>query len=195
MGSGRTGLNWAEQSNREDIELGWPGALPDPRMVSNPVHVAAANEIFLMTAGRILLHEIAPVVFADAGTSSADPREEEFRADEWADHWMLHKWTDHDSDERVFIKRCLGLAAAHAPAVVLGFKLPWITPEGIVAQHSAQNPGVSGPAVSLADILRQLQLLAQATGTDGLGHQLSSAGTPGQILEMAARAGIEPATK
>lgn len=37
-----------------------------------------------MSAGRILLHEIAHVVFADAGTNSEDPREEEFRSDEWA---------------------------------------------------------------------------------------------------------------
>ena len=33
-------------------------------------------------------------------------------------------------------------------------KLPWITSGGIEAQHSAQNSGVSGPAVSLTDILR-----------------------------------------
>jgi integrase len=74
-------------------------------------------------------------------------------------------------------------------------KLPWITPGGIVAQHGAQNSGVSGPVVSLADILRQLQSMAQATGTDGVGHQLAPHGTPGQIIKLAARVGIEPTTK
>jgi len=74
-------------------------------------------------------------------------------------------------------------------------KLPWITPGGIVAQHGAQKSGVSGPIVSLADILRQLQAMAQATGTDGIGRSLAPRGTSGQIVELAARAGIEPATK
>ena len=74
-------------------------------------------------------------------------------------------------------------------------KLPWIPTDGSVAQHGAHFSGVSSPAVSLTDILRQLQLLAQATGTDGLGHQMAPHGTSGQIIEMAARAGIEPATK
>jgi hypothetical protein len=56
-------------------------------------------------------------------------------------------------------------------------KLPWISPAGIVAQHGAQDSGVSGQVVSLTDILRQLQELAQATGTDGVSHALSSPGT------------------
>ena len=74
-------------------------------------------------------------------------------------------------------------------------KLPWISPAGIGAQYGAQKPGVSGPVVSLADILRQLQQLAQATGTDGVSHALTSPGTSCQTIEMAAQAGIEPATK
>ena len=73
-----------------------------------------------MTAGRILLHEIAHVVFADAGTSSDDPKQEEFRADEWADNWMLEQWSKYGADERILIKRCLGIAVAHAPAIRLG---------------------------------------------------------------------------
>jgi hypothetical protein len=117
-------INWAEQADREDIEGPWPVALPDPRMTAELEHVHAANEIFLMSAGRILLHEIAHVVFADAGTSSEDPREEEFRADEWADRWMLDRWTEYGGDENIFVKRCLGIAVAHAPAIILGFNPP-----------------------------------------------------------------------
>ena len=74
-------------------------------------------------------------------------------------------------------------------------KLPWISPTGIGAQYGAQKPVVSGPVVSLTDILRQLQQLAQATGTDGVSHALAAAGTSCQTIEMAAQAGIEPATK
>lgn len=113
-------VNWADQEKREDIEGPWPDCLPDPRMTAELEHVYAANEVFLMTAGRILLHEIAHVVFADAGTSSDDPKEEEFRADEWADNWMLNQWKSYGTDERIFIKRCLGIALAHAPAIRLG---------------------------------------------------------------------------
>ena len=115
-------VTWAHQEQREHIEEPWPNWLPDPRMTRELEHVHAANEIFLMTAGRILLHEIAHVVFADAGISSPDPKEEEFRADEWADKWMLDKWMDYGGDGLVFIKRCLGIACSHAPALVLGFE-------------------------------------------------------------------------
>jgi hypothetical protein len=45
---------------------------------------------------------------------------------------------------------------------------------------------------SLADILRQLQVLSEATGTEGISHFSAPGGVSGQILEMAARAGIEP---
>jgi hypothetical protein len=113
-------VTWAHQQKAEHIEGAWPNWLPDPRMTATLEHVHAANEIFLMTAGRILLHEIAHVVFADAGTSSADPRHEEFRADEWADRWMLDDWMTYGGDERIFIKRCLGIACSHAPSLVLG---------------------------------------------------------------------------
>jgi Peptidase U49 len=115
-------VKWADQEDREDIEEPWPSALPDPRMTAQLEHVHAANEVFLMTAGRILLHEIAHVVFADAGTSSIDPKDEEFRADEWSDNWMLDQWKRYGTDERIFIKRCLGIAFAHTPAIRLGIQ-------------------------------------------------------------------------
>lgn len=114
-------INWANQLEREHVELPWPDALPSPLMTGDLEHIHSANEIFLITAGRIMLHEIAHVVFADAGTDSEDPKEEEFRADEWADWWMLARWTDYGTDERIYIKRCLGIAIAHAPALILGF--------------------------------------------------------------------------
>ena len=85
-------------------------------------------------------------------------------------------------------------------------KLPWI-PAGQIVPPAGQSvppiwapcgahfSGAPSPAMSLADILRQLQVLAEANGTNGLGHQLAPPGASGQTLEMAARAGIEPATK
>lgn len=74
-------------------------------------------------------------------------------------------------------------------------KLPWIPAGGIVAHSGAHFLGVSSPVVSLDDTLCQLQVLAQATGTNGLRNQMAPLGASGQVIAMAARAGIEPATK
>jgi len=51
-----------------------------------------------------------------------------------------------------------------------------------------------GPSYAKEAILPQLTLLAQATGTDGVGHAMAHSGTSGQVIAMAARAGIEPAS-
>jgi len=62
-------------------------------------------------------------------------------------------------------------------------KLPWIGDGKCGALMGAQNPGVSGPAVSLADVLLQLQALAQPTGTEGIIRSESLPGTSGQFLK------------
>jgi integrase len=74
-------------------------------------------------------------------------------------------------------------------------KLPWISGSANDAQIRAQKSRNPGHSVSLADILRQLQALAQATGTDGVSHFPAPSGALGQIDELAAQAGIEPVTK
>ena len=74
-------------------------------------------------------------------------------------------------------------------------KFPWISPEKPDSQYDSQKVGNSGPVVSLAGIVSQLAELLKATGTEGLSHAVASPGASSQILEMAARAGIEPATK
>ena len=66
-------------------------------------------------------------------------------------------------------------------------KLPWISEGKPVATCGAQNTGVLSPVVSLADILRQLQLLTQATGTDGVGHHLTLPDPSCHLFKMAAR--------
>jgi hypothetical protein len=73
-------------------------------------------------------------------------------------------------------------------------KIPWISGETQKAQHSAQNSGVSRPAVSLADICTQLIEAMKVTGANEVGHALASAVTFLHSDEMAARAGIEPAS-
>jgi hypothetical protein len=74
-------------------------------------------------------------------------------------------------------------------------KLPWISTEKPDAPLDAQISGNSGHAVSLSDICEQMKQFLQATGTEGISYSLTRPGTLGQILKMAARAGIEPATK
>jgi hypothetical protein len=74
-------------------------------------------------------------------------------------------------------------------------KLPWISTEKPDAPLDAQVSGNPRPQESLAGIISQLSELLKATGTEGLSRAAASPGIPGQIIEMAARAGIEPATK
>ena len=114
-------INWANQKELEDIETGWPDTLPDPRSTSID-HVKTANHLFLMTSARLLLHEIAHNVLNHGTDPEADSEclhAEEHEADEWADSWILSRWTDYDSDEKVFVGRALGIALSHAPALVL----------------------------------------------------------------------------
>jgi hypothetical protein len=72
-------------------------------------------------------------------------------------------------------------------------KLPWISDGDQGTQLRTQKSDISSPVASLADILRQLQVLSEATGTEGISHFSAPGGVSGQILEMATRAGIEPA--
>jgi hypothetical protein len=51
-------LEWASQTQLAGIEGEWPAALPDPSLTKDLEHVEAANHIFLMTSGRLLLHEL-----------------------------------------------------------------------------------------------------------------------------------------
>jgi hypothetical protein len=118
-------LDWASQEKLADREGEWPNFLPDPRYVDGLEHVKAANEYFLMTSGRLLLHEFAHAVLGHhtaQGTAPEVLKREEFEADAWADSWMLDKWRDYNSDEAVFIGRCMGIAFAHAPSLIFGIE-------------------------------------------------------------------------
>ena len=74
-------------------------------------------------------------------------------------------------------------------------KIPWISGGEILAQHSAQKSGVSGLSVSLPDMKAHFVELVQASGAEAVMRALASAVTSLPSNEMAARAGIEPATK
>jgi Phage integrase family len=74
-------------------------------------------------------------------------------------------------------------------------KMPWIFPGRTWAQHGAQNSGVLRHEVSLVDIRSQLVRAIKVIDEEAIGHALASADTPLHFSEMAARAGIEPATK
>lgn len=116
-------LEWASQKKLPDIEGPWPDNLPSPSSQGELEHVKTANHFFLMMSGRLLLHEFAHTVLdhqTAPDTPAATLKAEEFAADEWADRWMLDRWQDYNDDERVLIGRCLGIALAYAPALILG---------------------------------------------------------------------------
>src|ERR1035438_4552965 len=116
-------LDWASQEKLADREGEWPDILPNPSHVDGLEHVEAANYFFLMTSGRLLLHEFAHTVLGH-NTAHGTPSEvlirEEFEADAWADSWMLARWRDYKTDEKVFVGHCMGVAFAHAPSLIFG---------------------------------------------------------------------------
>ena len=98
---------------------------PDPSQSDDLEHVKAANHFFLMTSGRLLLHEFAHTVLEHHTAQGTPPeilKREEFEADAWADAWMLDKWRDYNTDEKVFVGRCMGIAFAHAPSLIFGIE-------------------------------------------------------------------------
>jgi hypothetical protein len=116
-------LEWASQKTIAHIEEPWPDELPDPTLAHGLEHVEAANHFFLMTSGRLLLHEFAHTICGHSnaqGTPAETLKREEFEADAWADAWMLEKWSEYKTNEKVFIGRCMGIAFAHAPTLIFG---------------------------------------------------------------------------
>jgi hypothetical protein len=116
-------LKWAKQETLADREGEWPETLPDPSHANRLEHVKTATDIFLTTSGRLLLHEFAHAVCNHStapDTPSETKKKEELAADVWADSWMLDKWKHFNRDEKVFIRRCMGIAFAHAPNLILG---------------------------------------------------------------------------
>jgi len=119
-------LDWASQKKLADIEEPWPPFLPDPSLADELEHVKASNHVFLMMSGRLLLHEFAHTILQhhnDPDTSPGVLKQEELEADAWADDWILEKWRDYNSDDKVFMGRCLGIAFAHAPTLILGIDM------------------------------------------------------------------------
>lgn len=116
-------LEWAKQATLADREGQWPDWMLDPSNPNKLEHIKTANHIFLMASGRILLHEFAHAVrnhSTDPETPPEIKKREELEADSWADSWMLDKWRDYKTDEKVFIGRCLGIAFAHVPPLIFG---------------------------------------------------------------------------
>jgi integrase len=74
-------------------------------------------------------------------------------------------------------------------------KVPWVSASGDRAQWDAQKRGSQGPSMSLSGIVDRLRAVLQVIEGEGVGHSASSNVTQGHLVEMAARAGIEPATK
>ena len=74
-------------------------------------------------------------------------------------------------------------------------KVPWVPASGSAAQWDAQKSGTQGPSVSLHDIVAQLISALKVMEGEGVSHTVSPNVTQGHLVEMAARAGIEPATK
>lgn len=117
-------LEWASQDTLEAEEGEWPDYLPDPSQKDSSDSVRSANNFFLMTSGRILLHEIAHFELnhnTSLGTDCEVLRREEIEADAWADDWMLGNWQELSDEREVYINRCMAIAFTHAMSLIFGF--------------------------------------------------------------------------
>jgi hypothetical protein len=74
-------------------------------------------------------------------------------------------------------------------------KLPWIEAGKTVAHCGAQKSDVSRPQMSLTDMMAIFVEALKVHDPQEVSHALASAVTSCHSDEMAARAGIEPATK
>lgn len=116
-------LAWVAQDRLEEIEQPWPDDLPNPRAKEKLQYVELADHYFLMTAGRILLHEIAHVELShttNPDESSGRLIAEELEADNWADDWMLGQWAKYKDDKNVFVGRSMGIGFCHAITLYFG---------------------------------------------------------------------------
>lgn len=116
-------LDWVKQDTLADLECSWPDWMPSPRDKDSLEHVEAADHYFLMTSGRILLHEIAHFKLKHSTNPDADPealKQEEIEADDWADDWLFEQHTDYNDDARVFVGRAMGVAFCHAITLFFG---------------------------------------------------------------------------
>jgi hypothetical protein len=74
-------------------------------------------------------------------------------------------------------------------------KFPWIQPSEAVAHCGAQKSGVPTPSMSLDGIMAQFIEAVKVHDAEKVSRALASAVTSYHSDKMAARAGIEPATK
>ena len=106
-------LEWAFRADVEGKYSEWPEDLPKPDTdETSDDNIKPANEVFLVTLGWILLHEIGHIVLGHEKNICPLPEEAvamELAADDWASSWMLIKWRNHKDDIRVFQKRSLGI--------------------------------------------------------------------------------------
>jgi hypothetical protein len=110
-------LTWARDADLNGRYEVWSEDLPRPIVESSDDLIKHANHFFLMSAGRILLHEFAHAHLHNDRDKRGDSKTEEHEADSWADHWMLDKWRSYGTNELVFIGRCTGIVISHAPAL------------------------------------------------------------------------------
>lgn len=109
--AGRNLLEWALRDQLA-ANLRQPPVAPSPS-APRPADRSGTNlerivtEVFLVTCGYLIHHEISHVRLGHA-RSKADPRDNEFEADEGAAKWILA----HATGEWVLKKRYLGIACA-----------------------------------------------------------------------------------
>jgi len=106
-------LSWATSADVASQYSSWPQNVPTPSSDPQDINIKAANELFLMAIGWMILHEIAHIELNQKPPSCDNESiQQEQEADNWASAWIMEKWEEFNPSERVFIKRTLGITFA-----------------------------------------------------------------------------------
>jgi hypothetical protein len=164
----------------EPLPSGVPVPAPDEPAGSDGY---AATEWFLISAAWVLLHEIGHLV---CGHRPADPPirwvAREYEADDWAAHWMLDRWAEYRSDDRVFVKRAMAgtLVLGHFAAFEAHGQTPSVTHPNpaqrllhFLDHFVPREPGPKADAKELPWMAAMLIVLCQIQAT---GKQIPEAG-------------------
>lgn len=104
--------------HEDDFE--WPLGIPEPEndRPSDVEHAAVYNLTCMATA-YVFLHELKHVIFSTEGNAPEDPKDEEYRCDQFAKDIMISKIEQYAASsgypaEKARMKRMMGIALASA---------------------------------------------------------------------------------
>jgi hypothetical protein len=160
---GRQLVLWAHKCETEGRQSSWPENLPRPDgpTPETAKMIEKVNTYFYYVISFMQLHEIGHVElkhFPDRFEDKKTSYEFEFAADEFAATFMLEKWKEHGTDEKIFRSRITGIALGIA--ILIGIELYYEAArdthpnvaELLLRVFEKFNPESPGPIATTTDL-------------------------------------------